>query len=98
MNNVVNEVDKIDKEFLISKIREGVLKKLSEYEKSIKYMSGDAPISILCLPKQIETPLLNHGLNRVYDLFDCDFTEVKGLGVGRIKRLTACLDEFLTMC
>ena len=42
-------------------------------------------------------PLINHGCNRIYDLFDCDFTKIKGLGVSRIRDLTACLDKFFSM-
>ena len=94
MDNVDNE--KI-KDTELKKIKEELLKKLEEYRKSMKYMAADAPIGILCLPKATEKSLINHGCLRVYDLFNCDFTEIKGLGVTRIKRLTACLDQFFAV-
>lgn len=88
---------KIEEDLKLRKIREEVLKKLEEYRKTMSYLAADAPIEILCLPSVIQNSLIEHGLLRVYDLFDCDFTEVKGLGVGRIKRLTSCLDQFFSM-
>lgn len=79
------------------KIGKQVTESYEKYNKTMLYMTGDAPISILCLPKEIETPLLNYGCLRIYDLFDLDFTKVKGLGVSRIRNLTACLNEFVAM-
>lgn len=67
------------------------------YQKTMKYMVADAPIDILCLPKAIEQILFDNGLLRVYDLFDVDFTKIKGLGEGRIRQLTARLDQFFSM-
>ena len=95
MDNVDNE--KI-KDTELKKIKEELLKKLEEYRKSMKYMAADAPIGILCLPKATEKSLINHGCLRVYDLFDCDFTKVKGLTETSIRNLTSCLDQFLSMC
>ncbi len=82
----------------LKKIKEELLKKLEEYRKVMKFMSADAPIGILCLPKGVEKSLLNHGCLRVYDLFDCDFTEVKGISERAIRDLTASLDQFISMC
>jgi hypothetical protein len=79
------------------KVREQVSKKFTEYRTTLSYMAADAPIGTLCLPSAIENALLAHGLVRIYDLFDCDFTEVKGLGVRRIGDLTASLDKFFSM-
>mgnify|MGYP001601849653 FL=1 len=87
----------IEYDFKMQKIREEVLKKFSEYSRTLNFMMADAPISILCLSKAIETSLTNHGCLRVYDLFDCDFTKVKGLGEVRIRDLTTSLDKFLSM-
>ena len=88
---------KLEHDLKMKQVKEEVLKKLSEYRKTIAYMSADAPITILCLPHVIEKALLDHGLLRVYDLFDVDFTKVKGLGSVRIKRLTSCLDQFFSI-
>ena len=95
MDNVENE--KI-KDTELKRIKEELLKKLEEYRKSMKYMAADAPIGILCLPKIVEKSLIAHGCLRVYDLFDLDFTEVKGLTETSIRNLAACLDQFLAMC
>lgn len=88
---------KMEHDLKMQKIKEEVLIKFEEYRKTMSYMAADAPIEILCLPSQILTPLLDHGLLRVYDLFDCDFTKVKGLGIARIRLLTTCLDKFFSM-
>jgi len=76
------------------KIREEVASKLCDYRKTLDYMGADGPIEILCLPKVIENALIAHGLLRIYDLFDVDFTKIKGLGIRRIGELTSCLDKF----
>lgn len=85
----------------LEKLNKEVSKKLSEkfeeYKKMMLYMTGDAPIEILMLPKPIENALLNHGCLRVYDLFDRDFSEIKGLGIARVRYLTSRLDQFISM-
>ena len=90
-------MEEIEKDLQLQKVREEVLKKMTEYRKTLAYMGADAPISILCLPKTIENILATNGCLRVYDLFDRDFTEIKGLGESRIRDLTARLDEFFSM-
>lgn len=87
----------IDYDMRMAKIKEGVLKGLRDYEKSIRHMSCDAPIEVLCLPKPIEAALLRAGCLRIYDLLDRDFTEIKGIGKARIGELTARFDQFLSM-
>lgn len=89
--------DNIDDYMQIKIIKEQILNKIKEYGKTLSYMAADAPISVLCLPKVTENALLNHGCLRVYDLFDCDFSEVKGLGVARIRYLTTRLNEFVSV-
>jgi len=89
--------NKIEYEAAMRKIREEVVKKFSEYRNTLNYMAADAPIEVLCLPAVIQSALLAHGALRIYDLFNCDFTKVKGLGVRRIGDLTACLDKFFSM-
>jgi hypothetical protein len=82
----------------IKKINKKLTEGLQNYRKMMSYMAGDVPIQSLCLPKTIETILLNNGLLRVYDLFDRDLTEIKGLGTVRCRDLTSRLDQFLAMC
>ena len=89
--------NKIEYDKNLRKIREEVAKKLIDYRKTINYMAADAPIEILCLSNVIQSALFAHGCLRVYDLFDLDFTQVKGLGVSRIRDLTTCLDKFFSM-
>lgn len=71
--------------------------KLKEYQTTMKYMLADAPIEVLCLPDTIQKILLDQGFLRVYDLFDVDGIKIKGMGVSRIKQLTASLDKFFSM-
>jgi hypothetical protein len=92
-----NEEQKVLHDLKMQKIKEEVLKKFSEYRTLIQYMATDAPIEILCLPKPIEKILLSNRLFRVYDLFNVDFVEIKGLGEARIRQLTTCLDQFFSM-
>ena len=82
------EMERINKEFSQS---------LLQYRKTISYIVGDAPIETLCLPKATQTILLNQGIIRVYDLFDVDLAEVKGLGAARIRDLTSRLNEFFAI-
>ena len=79
------------------KINEKLLECLDNYRKTLSYIAGDVPLEVLCLPKATETILRSNGVLRVYDLFDMDFTEVKGLGETRINDLTSRLHEFLSM-
>ncbi len=97
---VENESDlntKFEFDRKMQKIREELAKKFNDYRNTLNYMAADAPISILCLPTAIENCLLDHGCLRIYDLFDLDFTEVKGLGASRIRNLTTSLDKFFSM-
>ncbi len=95
--SIENSTNNFSKDMVMHKIREELLKSLNEYRNSLKYMCGDAPIAVLCLPKKIEKILLSADLLRVYDLFDRDFTEIEGLNDAAISELTARLDEFLSM-
>lgn len=79
------------------KLKEEILKKLLDYRKTIKFMMGDAPISIFCFSKHIERALLDSGCHRVYDLFDLDLVKIKGLDESSLRYLTARIDEFLSM-
>lgn len=79
------------------KIKEEIAKKFTDYRTTLNYMAADAPISTLCLAPAIENALLAHGCLRIYDLFDCDFTKIKGLGISRIRDLTTSLNKFFAM-
>jgi hypothetical protein len=88
---------KFEQDEQLRKIRDEVLKKFQDYRTTLTFMETDAPLGILCLPIAIENALCAHGCLRIYDLFNCDFTEVKGLGIVRIRQLTSCLDKFFSM-
>lgn len=98
INNDLVDFINLDDERL-SKIREEVKKKLEEYRETMRYLSADVPISVLCLPSSIETILLNNGYLRVYDLFIAtELTNIKGIGTTRFGQIKAALDKFLSMC
>jgi len=90
-------VDAVLSEEDIKKINKKLIESLQNYRKMTTYMNGDMPIGCLCLSKAIETALINAGFLRIYDLFDRDLTEIKGLGAVRIRDLTSRLNEFLAM-
>lgn len=76
---------------------ENFKKDLAHYRKTICYMEANVPIEVLCLPTVIENALINDGCLRVYDLLNRDLAKIKGLGRTRLRLLTSCLDEFLTI-
>ena len=86
-----------EKDLELSKLKEELKKKFDDYQTTMKFLAADAPIQVLCLPSKIETILLDQGFLRVYDLFNVDFVKIKGLGVARVRDLTACLDQFFSM-
>lgn len=100
-NNLNNNLETVNENFeqnmKIQKLKEELIKSYSEYKKTMAYMLGDAPLSILCLDTATERCLINHGCLRIYDLFDLDFVKVKGLGEVRIRNLTTSLDKFFSM-
>lgn len=87
----------IDNEMEMKKLQEELLVKFNEFRKTIEYMAADAPISVLCLDSSIEKALISHGCLRVYDLFNCDFTKIKGIRETGVQRLTTSLNQFLSM-
>lgn len=92
-DNIDNEIKNME----IEKIKAKLLESLKNYQKTLSFMAGDAPIGVLCLPKTIETVLINNGCLRIYDLFNRDLTKIKGIGKRRIGHLTSSLDQFITM-
>jgi hypothetical protein len=87
----------IEQDIKMQQLREELSKSFESYRNTMKFLSADAPIEVLCLPKNIENILLESGCLRVYDLFDMDFTKVKGLGTVRLRDLTARLQQFISM-
>ena len=88
--NFENDID-------MQKLKEELKRKFADYNKTMKYMLADAPIEVLCLPATTEKILLDQGFLRIYDLFDIDLVEIKGIGIVRVKQLTASLDKFFSM-
>lgn len=82
---------------LNEEIKKKLLGSFENYKRTMLYMSCDAPIEILCLPKAIETILVNDGVSRVYDLLDRDLTKIKGLGDIRRGELASRLNKFISM-
>lgn len=98
MNNLENvDVNKVEQDLQLQKVREEVLKRLEGYRTTMAFLACDAPIEVLCLPRSLENILINQGWLRIYDLFDRDFTKIKGLGETRIRDLTSRLDQFFSM-
>jgi len=52
----------------INTVNKKLTQSLTHYRRAITLMVGDVPIETLCLPKTIETILVNEGYSRVYDL------------------------------
>ena len=92
-----NVNNNFDAELDMQKLKKELRQKFDDYQKTMKYLLADAPIEVLCLPKPIETILLNEGFLRIYDLFNADFVKIKGLGAVRIRHLTTSLDKFFAM-
>ncbi len=90
-------IDKEQEKLIFQKTNEELMKSLSTFRKTISYMTADAPIGVLCLPKEIENILTKNGFNRIYDIFDTDLTKVKGLGASRLRYLTSRLNEFFSI-
>lgn len=80
------------------KIKKELAESFASYNLTVKYMLADAPISILCLPPQTEKVLIANGCLRVYDIFDRDLAKIEGLDEIRIRHLTTCVDQFLSVC
>ena len=94
INNVNNN---FEKDLEMAKLKEELRKKFDDYQTTMKFMLADAPIEILCLEHKLEKILLDNGFLRIYDIFDVDFTKIKGLGAIRIRNLTSSLDKFFSM-
>jgi hypothetical protein len=99
--NIEESTDNVNKniefDMQMKKIREELLQKFEDYRVTINFMAADAPIAALCLSPATEKILIDNGFLRIYDLFNVDFTKIKGLGIVRIRDLTSRIDQFLSM-
>ena len=97
MSELKIDQDEFKKDIELQKIKEEVVNKLKSYRKTLSYLASDAPISILCLPKNLEKILSDSGLLRVYDLFDIDFAKIERIDASGVRNLTASINQFLAM-
>ena len=100
-NNLKEKLENVNDNFefdlKMKQLKEELLKNFSQYQDTMKYLTADTPIQTLCLAPVIENILLRNGFLRIYDLFNVDFFEIKGLGDARIRELTSRLDQFFSM-
>ncbi len=89
----------VEKKYIVKDedVKQELEKSIHVFKKNIHYMFGDAPISVLCLPKTIETVLISEDCLRVYDLFNRDLTKIKGIGKTRVRLLAASLEQFISV-
>jgi len=80
-----------------TEINKKLLESLENYNKMLKQSIADVPLGCLCLDEKIEKILFKNGFRRVFDLIDTDFTKIKGLGIIRIGKITASLNQFLSI-
>lgn len=96
--NVKENVEtKFENDLDMAKLKEELRKKFQDYQTTMKFMLADAPIEVLCLPAITQKVLLDQGFLRIYDLFNVDLVEIKGIGVARARHLTSSLDKFFSM-
>lgn len=76
------------------KISKELIESLQMYRKTLSCMLADAPLEVLCLSTRLQNALIASGCLRIYDLFDRDFTKIKGVGESGVRELTASLDKF----
>lgn len=94
-------MEKLSNEEIINnemlRIKQDFFESLKSYRQYIRKCEYDAPIEVLCLPKDILKPLLRHGCVRVFDIMDLDLTKIKGLGKIRIGIISSRLQQFFPM-
>lgn len=79
----------------MKRIQKNFLKQIDSYKNFIRQCELDAPIEVLCLPKDILGILRREGYVRVADIERADLTKIKGFGRARVAILQTCLDKFL---
>lgn len=87
----------LEYELHLQKIRKELSERFIEYQKTMKYLASDAPIQILCLPKNIEKFLLDNGCLRIYDVFNLDLTKIEGISESSLRDITSRFDQFFSM-
>ena len=92
MDSVKN--DKIMRKEM-KRIQKNFFKQIDNYKNFIRQCELDAPIEVLCLPKDILGILKRGGYVRVADIERADLTKIKGLGRTRIATLQTCINKFL---
>ncbi len=92
--NDVNDSD-IEKTKKQQEIEDQLIKDVVHYRNVMNYLACNLPISVMCLPEEIEKILIREGFNRVYDLIGCDLTEIKGIGKSRSAIIGSRLDLFV---
>lgn len=90
MDEVIDNLELKDKQ-------EELNKNLAHYRNILMYMGANVPIQVLCLPKVIESALINDGCIRVYDMINRDLAKVKGIGRERLDVIESRLDNFFTV-
>ena len=81
----------------IKKVDDKLDEDLAHYRNTLRFLEANVPIQVLCLPKTLETILLNSDCVRVYDLINCDLSKIKGLGKSRLQILVSRLDQFFSI-
>lgn len=73
------------------------INELLYYRKALAFVSGDAPIEVLCLGTRNENALKKAGILRVYDLIDVDLTKIERIGPTGRDFIAARVQQFLTI-
>ena len=83
----------------VTKINKELFDRMKSYRNTLNVLACDAPISVLCLPPNLESILLKNNLVRVFDLIygDVNLAEVKGIGEVYGNLLTSRINEFLSI-
>ncbi len=79
----------------IFKIKQHFLKSLMDYRQYIEHAQLDAPLEVLCLPKNTLSILHREGFTRVSEISSYDLTKIKGLGLVKIAYINSRLQQFL---
>lgn len=97
MNDVKDPLEIPNEIVFDNEIKKKLLGALSDYQKTMVYLSCDAPIEVLCLSKSLNTLLVESGITRVHDILNFDLTKIKGLGDIRRGELATSLEKFIPM-
>lgn len=73
------------------------IKDILFYRKALDFLSGDAPIEVLCLGARVDNALKKAGILRVYDLIDADLTKIERIGPRNRDLIAARVQQFLAI-